>query len=93
MVYSEASKSNPHVMLAMPMNAVAAKAMKVDDVKSSAPMSSCAEKNIDTTPEAISRTIRYLRIDASASKMWKRSLRVVSTTKLSTSIVGGSASR
>ena len=67
--YSEASKSSPHVMLATPMNAVAAKAMKLDDVKISAPMSSCADKNIDKTPETINRTIRYLRIEANTSKI------------------------
>ena len=68
-VYSEASKSSPQVMLATPMKHVAAKAMKFDDVKSWAPMSSCTEKNIDKTPENISRTIRDLRIEAKASKI------------------------
>ena len=76
----------------MPMNAVAVKVKKLDDANISAPISSCVEKNIDKTPETISITIRYLRIEASTSKTWKRSLRVVSTIKLSTSIVGGLAS-
>ncbi len=31
--YSKASKSNPHVMLAIPIKAIATKAMKFDDVK------------------------------------------------------------
>lgn len=68
-VYSEASKSSPQVMLATPMKHVAARAMKFVDVKIWAPMSSCAEKNIDKTPESISRTIRNLRIEDSASKI------------------------
>ncbi len=80
-------------MLATPMKHIAANAMKLsEDVNILAPIRNCTEKNIDKMPEDISRTIRYLRIEANASKILKRSLRVVSITKLSTSIVGGSAS-
>ncbi len=50
-------------------------------------MRNCTEKNVDKTPENISRTMRYLRIEANTSKTVNRSLRVVSITKLSTSIV------
>ena len=56
-------------MLATPMKVIAAKVMKFDDVNIWAPMSSCAEKNVDKTPDAISRTIRNLRIEASTSKI------------------------
>jgi hypothetical protein len=56
-------------MLATPMKAIAAKVMTLADVNIWVSMSSCAEKNVDKTPEAISRTIRYLRIEASTSKM------------------------
>ena len=80
-------------MLATPMKAIAARAMKFAEVNIWAPIRSCAEKIVDKTPDAISRTTKYLRIEASIPKIWKRSLRVVPTTKLSTSTVGGSASR
>ena len=56
-------------MLATPMNAIAAKVMKLDVVNIWVPISSCAEKNVDKMPDAISNTIRYLRIEASSSKM------------------------
>ena len=91
--YSEASKSNPQVILATPMKPVATKAMKFDDVNIWYPMINCAEKNIDKIPESVSMTTKNLRIEASTSKTWKRSLRVVSTIKLSTSIIVGSLSR
>ena len=57
-------------MLATPMKAIAANAMKLsEDVNISAPMRNCTEKNIDKTPEDISRTIRYLRIEVNAAKI------------------------
>ena len=80
-------------MLATPMKPIAAKAIKLNgDENISAPTRNCIEKNVDKAPENINRTIRYLRAEANSSKILKRSLRVVSTTKLSTSIVGGSES-
>jgi hypothetical protein len=78
-------------MLAIPMKPIAASAIKLsEDENISTPMRHCTEKNVAKAPENISITTRYLRIEAKISKTWKRSLRVVSTTKLSTSIVGGS---
>lgn len=57
------------MMLAMPINPIAAKAMKFNEDESiSAPMRNCTEKNIDKAPETISRIIRYLRIEANTSK-------------------------
>jgi hypothetical protein len=68
--YSEPSKSNPQMMLATPMKPIKANAMKLsEDENISAPMRNCTEKNIDKTPEDISRTIRYLRIEVKAAKI------------------------
>ena len=63
--------------------------MKFDDAKSLDPISDWTEKNIDNNPENTSTQINNLRIEANISKTWKRSLRVVSITKLSTSIFFG----
>ena len=56
-------------MLATPMKAMAASAMKFIDANIWVPMSNCTEKNIDKTPEATNRTTRYLRIEAKTSKI------------------------
>ena len=80
-------------MLATPMKPIAAKAMKLSEEENKGTlMRNCTEKKVDKAPENISRTMMNLRIEANTSKTAKRSLRVVSITKLSTSIVGGSAS-
>ncbi len=67
--YSEASKSKPQIMLATPMKAIAAKAMKLsEDANICTPMMHCTEKNVAKPPENMSRTTRYLRIEANTSK-------------------------
>ena len=79
-------------MLATPIKLIAAKAMKLGEKENNGIfIRNCTEKNVDKAPENISRIIMYLRIEANTSKIMKRSLRVVSLTKLSTSIVGGSS--
>ena len=79
-------------MLATPMKPIAAKTMKPREEENKGTLiRNWTEKNVDKAPENISRIMMYLRIEANTSKMVKRSLRVVSVTKLSTSIVGGSS--
>ena len=56
-------------MLATPIKAIAAKVMKLsEDENISTPIRNCAEKKVDKTLETISRTMRYLRIEANTSK-------------------------
>ncbi len=54
----------------MPINPTAAKAIKLNEAENIAvPIRNCAEKNTDKAPEQNNRTIKYLRIEDSISKI------------------------
>jgi hypothetical protein len=66
--YSDASSSNPHVIFATPMKAMAVKAIKLsEDTNMSTPIRNCTERKVDKEPEIISNMIINLRIEASTS--------------------------